>query len=289
MVANIKFYRLYSAALLLTTLTACGGSNASSASEIDALKKRLHANMVFVQGGTFTMGDSGGTAIDHKTGKTFTTESWTGSSNNRPVEMTLSDYSIAKYIVTWENYDIYRKAVGKEPYLNNLPEHSKKLRTNDQAAMFENWQDARDYCQWAGKQINEIWDLPTEAQWEYAARDRGERKPYANQDGSTDYTKIMNGEREPVGAMAPNKLGLYQMNGHMGQFVYDWYWGSWPNNKIDYSGPTEGKSGQKVFRGGHHDIDPQYNNNYARNSLKPEKSRSDYYSWRCAKQPNYLP
>ncbi len=290
------FVRYSLIALSIASISACGDSGPSQ-DEINAFKQGLKDNMVFVKGGTFMMGDQGRMLPDYKgnIGHLF----WAYGDNNKPaVKVTLSDYSIYKYPVSWAEYDIFRHAVGKEIRFEQfIGNPNKEWREANFHALYENWQDAREYCQWAGQQIGKQWDLPTEAQWEYAARDRGENKPFAydfpldkfSYESDEVRGLIMSPYLEPVDAMAPNKLGLYQMNGNASDLVYDWYAEGWPykDTVVDPTGINTGV--KKVTRGGNQGNSPLHNTNFSRYHANPDKDAHTVQGWRCAQSHIKLP
>ena len=114
------------------------------------------------------------------------------------------------------------------------------------------WQQARNYCQWLGKQLNLPIDLPTEAQWEYAARSRGKIVEHATGNG-----KILGGELDnyatdkEVGTYPPNPLGLYDMSGGRPEWVLDWYAWYSKEPKTNPIQDTIQYSDSKVVRGLH--------------------------------------
>jgi formylglycine-generating enzyme len=94
------------------------------------------------------------------------------------------------------------------------------------------------------------WRLPTEAEWEYAAR-AGEEMLYAGGNELDDvgwYAKNSRGQAHAVGQKRPNSWGLYDMSGNVWEWCWDWY-GSYSSAKKEApKGPEEGQ--ERVFRGG---------------------------------------
>ena len=115
------------------------------------------------------------------------------------------------------------------------------------------WVDAQAYARWVSGETGETYRLPTEAEWEYAARggraSRGYR--YAGSHGLSrvGWYRENSGERtHPVGQKASNELGLYDLSGNVWEWVQDWY-GDYPSGAAtDPRGPSTGAN--RVFRGG---------------------------------------
>ena len=262
---HLKPFLLSVSSLLL--LTGC-----SDDEKLEALLKHTKENMVFVKGGTFLMGDPG--AVENFNGEypgeprfimgspenkaKYPDAKWldvTGDSDDDiQHEVTLSDFYISKYEVTWAEYDAYCELTGREKYRATS---QSDWRKPNYPAKTPSWQESKDYCIWLGKQNGQNYDLATEAQWEYAARSRGEYVAYATNDGTGKKSENYYPKDEiniapkisPVGSYPPNPLGLYDMSGNSREWVDDWYTVSY--NDVPEGDPKGPKTGtKKVLRGG---------------------------------------
>ena len=115
------------------------------------------------------------------------------------------------------------------------------------------WQQAKDYCQWLGIKSGKKIDLPTEAQWEYAAAG-GESYPYAGSDNIRDvayYASNANERLHPVGEKRENGFDLYDMSGNAAEWCTDWM-SRYENTRVtDPQGPAENPGHhKKIVRGG---------------------------------------
>ena len=136
----------------------------------------------------------------------------------------------------------YQKLDGS-PYIRGTDEYTKQLQKRTAfAAPAKNWQDAKDYCLWLGQVTTLPFDLPTEAQWEYAARSRGQHYYFAT---NTAYLQLRSGSyydpkigymvdytndeinapsgTDKVNAYPANPLGVYGMSNQVSEWVNDWY------------------------------------------------------------------
>ena len=122
----------------------------------------------------------------------------------------------------------------------------------DYPVIYVDWNQAAAYCEWAGR------DLPTEAQWDYAARGglTGALYPWGNEDpsctlgaqNSAQYDPCSPDDTIPVGSFAPNGYGLYDMGGNVWEWVADWY-DFYSNAALENpTGPASGE--RRVLRGG---------------------------------------
>jgi len=122
----------------------------------------------------------------------------------------------------------------------------------DQPVVGVSWNDADAYCRWAGMQ------LPTEAQWEYAAR-AGTTTRYWSGDSEADlarvgwYAENSGTTAMPVGQRPANPWGLHDMHGNVWNWTADWYGDYSPSTLTDPTGPPTGE--YRVFRGGSR-VDP---------------------------------
>jgi formylglycine-generating enzyme required for sulfatase activity len=207
-------------------------------------------NMVSIEGGTFTMGctpEQGGDC-------TFI---------EKPVhQVTLNNFSISKYEVTQSQW---RAVMGANPsYFKNC----------DTCPVEQvSWNDIKTFLSKLNALTGMNYRLPTEAEWEYAARGGNRSGGYKysgsnavgavawNADNSKDKT-------HPVGKKSPNNLGLYDMSGNVWEWCYDWYgiYDKRPqNNPI---GPAIGVS--RVERGGGWSTKARYTRLSFRNGNTPD-------------------
>jgi formylglycine-generating enzyme required for sulfatase activity len=159
---------------------------------------------VLVKGGCFKMGDNFGD----------------GLSGEKPVhEVCLDDYYIGKYEVTQKQW---QKIMG-----SNIS-HFKKCGM-DCPAESMSWIDANTFIAELNKTANQKYRLPTEAEWEYAARGAGKIEKFAgtsSADKLGDYAWQESNSYDqvhPAGKKKPNSLGLYDMTGNVWEWCLDWY------------------------------------------------------------------
>ncbi len=210
--------------------------------DIDALIDRTYEQMVFVEGGEFLMGD-----IMHD--GLYST--W-GDDNKPAVKVSLDSYSIGAYEVSYGDFDIYTAANDLPGTLDEDWAVGQEWRKPEYPAG-TSWTGAKNYCLWLAEITGEPFDLPTEAQWEYAARSRGLDVIYATDDGT-----IRQGEnysdfrRDPhvSGVFPPNPLGLYDMSGNMKEWVNDWYDENYYKTMPRHNPPGPESGAEKVTRGG---------------------------------------
>ena len=185
--------------------------------------------MVYVSGGTFTMGATSEQGSD-------------ADSDEKPTHsVTLSGYYIGKYEVTQE---LWKAVMGSNPSYfkgDNLPVEN------------VSWNDVQEFLRKLNAMTGKSYRLPTEAEWEYAARggnsSRGYKYSGGNSIGNVAWFGGNSGSRtHAVGTKSPNELGIYDMSGNVWEWCQDWYGSyssSWQRN------PQGSNSGSyRVGRGG---------------------------------------
>ncbi|RKU11711.1 hypothetical protein C6502_07510 [Candidatus Poribacteria bacterium] len=141
-----------------------------------------------------------------------------GERDEQPVHRVFLDaYEIDLYIVTNEQYARFMKATNHPP-----PPHwnDRKFKKPRQPVVDVTWFDAVAYCKWAGKR------LPTEAEWEKAARGGLIQKEYPWGDESPKDRADFGQKHSvplPVGSFPPNGFGLYDCAGSVWEWCHDWY------------------------------------------------------------------
>ena len=190
---------------------------------------RLVGNMVQVEGGRFQMGgtpEQGSDAID-----------W-----EKPVhEVTLSDYYMGKYEVRQSEW---------EAVMGNNPSYFKGA---DLPVESVSWKDCHEFMRKLNALTGLNFKLPTEAQWEYAARggrlSKGYKYSGSNNLGEVDwYGRNFGNCTHRVGQKQPNELGLYDMSGNVREWCEDWYGDYSVASQRDPSGAASGS--RRVSRGG---------------------------------------
>jgi formylglycine-generating enzyme required for sulfatase activity len=194
----------------------------------DFIDGNTGVDMVFVKGGTFTMGCTAEQGRDC-------------SDNEKPARsVTLGDFYIGRYEVTQKQWTAI---MGSNPSLRQGDDLPVENVHWDSVAVFIKKLNA---LAMAG---SDYWEyrLPTEAEWEYAARG-GAVSSGRVYSGGGWHDGNSGGKTNPVGSKNPNELGIYDMSGNVWELVGDWY-GDYPKiSQTDPSGPQWGN--YRVMRGG---------------------------------------
>ena len=215
--------------------------------------------MVLVKGGDFMMGDTFGD----------------GTKDEIKRKVKLKSFFISKKEVTFKEFDQFSKETNA-----TLPKDLGWGR-GERPVIFVSWIDALKFCNWKSKKENlkpvyrlknnqvfadfsaNGYRLPTEAEWEYAAKGGHKSKGYRLSGGNDPlkvawYEKNSNKRTHPVGQKKPNELGIYDMSGN----VFEWTWDSWNkkatiDSKKIYDNPKgPAETIDKVLKGGSWDLLP---------------------------------
>lgn len=176
-----------------------------------------------------------------------------GDDNERPVREIIFDYrfAIGVHEVTFAEYDQFAEATGRD-----LPDDADWGR-GDRPVINVSWEDARDYARWLRDVTGQPYRLPTEAEWEYAARaGTGSAWWWGNElepgmavcDGCG--TQWDGQQTAPVGQFPANAWGLKDMHGNVEEWVEDCYSDHYTSAPEDGSAMGMGNCNLRVLRGG---------------------------------------
>ncbi len=206
---------------------------------LPSLLENLKQQMVTVQGGTFTMG--------------CTEEQGSCDDDEKPVrQVQVNSFRIGKYQVT---QDLWAAVMGKNP---------SKFR-NCPRCPVENvgWDDTKTFLKKLNALTGERYRLPTDAEWEYAARG-GQKSQGSLYVGSDDldsvawYDKNSGNRVHQVGQKQPNGLGLYDMSGNVWEWVEDCWNKKYPGPQADGSAWKSRNCARHMLRGGAWTSYPRY-------------------------------
>lgn len=252
-------------------------------------------DFVFVKGGCYEMGDTFGD----------------GGREEKPVhEVCIDDFYIGKYEVTVGEFRDFVKKTGYKTDAENgdgcyyytayLSWEKSSSRYWDRIGFSQtdsnpvgcvSWNDANEYVSWKSKATGDRYRLPTEAEWEYAARSGGKKEKWSGTSSESSlgdyawYEGISGGKTHPVGQKRPNGLGLYDMSGNVLEWVSDryderYYYDSSRDNP---QGPSSGQL--RVLRGGSWYFNPMHARTSNRQLIDPAISYT-YFGFRFVKTIN---
>jgi formylglycine-generating enzyme required for sulfatase activity len=201
---------------------------------------RYYPEMVLVEGGMFLMGCD----TDQGNRDCFDNEF-------PPHPVTLSDFRIARTETTVWQFNIYCTNIGL-----NIHDFAPAWGlSGDNPIVNANWSYGTQYARWLSNRFNvsPVFHLPTEAQWEYAARGGKKDVPslYAGSDNLNEvgwYRENSGSQTHPVGTKKANELGLYDMSGNLWEWCQDWYGAYEETTGPDPKGAPTGE--YRVLRGG---------------------------------------
>jgi formylglycine-generating enzyme required for sulfatase activity len=258
---------------------------APTETNIEHMIRNTIKNMVFIEGGSYKMGNVICYEGDRKkNADKFQIELIFCGTNEQPIHnVTLDSFYLSKFEISFYEYDLFTQTTNRpfikswyiDPKLwgqsrsyESAKRRFSKLRTGEMPAAVD-WFQATDYCRWLGVVTGLPIDLPTEAEWEYAARNRGQDSPYATDNGKIDQGRNypsaeQNKHRQPVNSFMPNSLGLHHMSFNVAEWVSDWYDENYYKHSpaLNPQGPISGT--KKIHRGGVARNKPSFNHNFKR-------------------------
>jgi formylglycine-generating enzyme required for sulfatase activity len=209
--------------------------------------------MVALPGGTFWMGSP-----DREPGR---------SADEGPRhQVRIAPFAIGRTAVTFAQYDAFAVATGREK------PHDAGWGRGERPVIQVSWEDAVAYAKWLTEQTGKAYRLPTEAEWEYAAR-AGTETPFwtgrcihtdqANYAGTDDYagcgarTGVYRQQSVPVGSLPANPWGLHEVLGNVWEWVQDCWHDRYQGAPTDGSAWESGGCDRRVLRGGSWNDEPR--------------------------------
>jgi formylglycine-generating enzyme required for sulfatase activity len=222
-----------------------------------------------------------------------------GKFNRQRVDVSINAFLLSKTEVTYWQWGLY--CVAKKQEMGKPGWGSE----GNNPAVLVNWYDAVGYCNWVSTQlgfekvykiadenIQIDWNakgfrLPTEAEWEYAARGGPNQQTFEHS-GSDDlkevgwYSENSDSRTRPIATKKANSLGLFDMSGNVWEWCWDWYGETYdPNQNNNPKGPDKGSL--HVLRGGSWLFSAIYTRVALRYSVNPDY-RSGNIGFRLARQ-----
>ena len=247
-----------------------------------AKERRYAGEMVSIPGGTFRMGDLSGD----------------GHKSERPAHsVTVAAFKMGKYEVTFAQWDTCVADGGCGGYRPN----DEGWGRGNRPVIYVSWDDVQGFLSWLNSKISGGFRLPTEAEWEYAARAGSTTKYHFGNDESQlcrfgnmeDADSTGDGwashacsdgvgnRTAAVGRYQPNSYGLHDMHGNVWEWAQDCWNKSYESAPNDGSAWTSGKCSQRVIRGGSWDYGPR-NLRSANRSGGTRAVRTDFIGFRLA-------
>ena len=207
--------------------------------------------MIFVTGGSYTMGSEHGERDEKPSHKISVDAFW-----------------MAKTETTVGQWQLFCTSTGRA--MPNAPWFGWK---EDHPMVNISWDDAVAYCYWLREQSGKMFRLPTEAEWEFAANGGTKGKGFNYSGNNIPDSVAWYGHKSsatmPVAQKPPNEIGLFDLSGNAWEWCADWYDENYYQEKAvaNPRGPSHGRF--KVLRGGAWDIGAKNTRNAYRNPLSP--------------------
>lgn len=201
-----------------------------------------------------------------------------GQDNERPIHRVWVDaFSLAPTQVTNAEFSFFLEATKNPPppFLNDP-----NFNHPEQPAAGVSWFEAQKYCEWLTQSAGKNFRLPTEAEWERAARGGVEGRPWpwgdAPPESLPDYSTRWKSGPERVARYAPNPYGLYDIGENVHEWCSDWYQADYYSISPDRNprGPAAGE--RRSSRGGSWRHHIKVTRCAARSSIPPQFQYADY-------------
>ena len=239
-----------------------GGSEQQAAAqekslEQVALERQLAGEMVSIPAGSFRMGDLSGEGYD----------------DEKPVRtVTVPAFRLGKHEVTFAQWD----ACVADGGCNGYPPDDWGWGRGDRPVINVSWDDVQLFIDWLNRKTGGNYRLPSEAEWEYAAR-AGSRTKYSWGDDIGNNRANCDGcgsqwddkRTAPVGSFPANAWGLHDMHGNVQEWVQDCRNDSYEGAPDDGSAWTSGDCSQRMIRGASWNSNPEHLRSANRNSARP--------------------
>ncbi|MCB9285121.1 MAG: SUMF1/EgtB/PvdO family nonheme iron enzyme [Lewinellaceae bacterium] len=247
-------------------------------------------SMILVKGGSFTMGCTPEQGDD------------CDEDENPAHEVAVGDFYMGRQEVTNAEFCTFLNAKGNQEeggvawinLDNSFVKIEKKGNVFSPKEGFEkypviavSWYGARAYCTWMSETNGARFRLPTEAEWEYAARggNAGKGHKYAGSDDLSDagwFVSNAGNSAKPVGAKSPNELGIYDLSGNVWEWCSDWFGTYAEGASSNPQGASKGTD--RVRRGGCWRDEPDACR-VSNRSSSPPSTRIDYIGFRVVRIP----
>lgn len=263
-------------------VTPKGGENENitNSKDITFTVNGVSFTMVYVEGGIFTIG------------ATYSYHSFYFG-DVKQVQVTFSDYYIGQYEVTQGLWQAVMGTTISQQRDKANPSGILKNVGDNYPMSYINWEECQQFISklnnmLSGQLGGKRFALPTEAQWEYAARggQKSRNYKYAGSDNVTEvgwYESNSDNRAHLVGQKLPNELGLYDMSGNVKEWCHDWY-DFYPSAaQTNPRGPTSGT--HRVVRGGHYISSAEMDLDVKHRSCSLPTSRCSFLGMRLALIP----
>jgi formylglycine-generating enzyme len=258
---------MHSSKTLITSVLTFAFLNAAPVSK--EVTNSIGMRLVQVESGSFTMGFTGGPIPLAIAVREWRTNGDFDEHPSHSVRIQTGFY-LGAFEVTNAQYEQF------DPAHRSLRGKSGFAPGDNDAVVFVNWHDANRFCQWLSKKEHKPYRLPTEAEWEYAARAGTTSHFFTGETLPPPFLKNAVQSLYPpptpistiVGQTPPNAWGLYDMHGNVEEWVSDWYG---PYESAAQTDPVGRASGDfRVTRGGSHSTEPYFLRSENRMGTLPE-------------------